>query len=92
MCRIKEVRNKVGLTSSMVSNYLGIDLKTYMMIENEEFSLNSKIIEQLCLIFGCEEKVLFQKDVEINCICLKDINYEELCDIVHFRKIYAQIR
>ncbi len=92
MYRIKEIRNKVGLTSSLVAQVLGLDLRVYMMIENNELNINSKIIEDLCLIFGCSEKVLLHNHEEIDCLNLKDVNYNELCDIVHFRKIYAQIR
>lgn len=92
MYRIKEIRNKVGLTSSLVAQVLGLDLKVYMMLENDEIQLTSKIIEDLCLIFGCDEKVLIHDNEQIDCICLKDVNYNELCDIVHFRKIYALVR
>ena len=91
MIRIKEIRNQTGLTSSLVAQVLGLDLRVYMMIENHEISVTSKIIEELCYIFGCEEKVFFH-DIEFTCINLKDVNYEELCDIVHFRKIYATMR
>ena len=92
MNRIKEIRNKVGLTSSLVAQGLGLDLKVYMMIENNEIEMNSKIIEELCLIFGCNEKVLFHETEEFNCLKLENINYQQLCDIVHFRKIYATLR
>ena len=86
---IKEIRNKVGLTSSLVAQVLGIDLKVYMMIENNEIGLNFKLIENLCLIFGCSEKDLINNSNE-NYYNLSHVNYKELCDIVRFRKIYAK--
>ena len=92
MYRIKEIRNKVGLTSSLVAQGLGLDLKVYLMIENNEIEISSKILEELCFIFGCNEKVLLHENEEIEWLNLKNINYQQLCDIVHFRKIYATLR
>lgn len=90
--RIKKVRIKAGLTSSSVARVLEIDLRKYMMIENDEIEINYQVIEKLCLLFGCEEKVLLHDDEIIDVFCLKDVEFEEILDILHFRKIYAQIR
>lgn len=92
MYRIKEIRNKVGLTSSLVAQSLGLDLKVYLMLENNEIEMNSKILEELCYIFGCNEKIFIHENEEINCMNLENISYQQLCDIVHFRKIYATLR
>ena len=87
--RIREVRMKVGLTSSVVSNYLGIDLKLYLLIENDCRYIDYDTVSKLCLLFGCNESVLLNHS-EFDCIPLQNVSVHQLNDIVHFRKVCSQ--
>ena len=87
--RIREVRMKVGLNSSVVSDYLGLDLKLYLLIENDGIFVNYEILSKLCLLFGCNESVLMNNGT-IECISLENMDIHKINELVHFRKVCNQ--
>lgn len=90
--RIREVREVSGLTSSQVSVYLRVDLKIYLMMENDEFFVKNDTIEKLCRLYGVDEKVFYNKNEKIDCLKLGQVNVSDFMRIARITKMYAQIR
>lgn len=85
--RMREIREASGLTSGQVSTYLNLNLKGYIMMENDEVFVNGNIIEKLSQLYGCSERTFYQKDEEIHCLNLKNIDTHDLERVAHITKM-----
>lgn len=90
--RLQEVRKVSGLLSSQVSHYLDVSLKTYLMMEKDDCLIDWDIITRLCDLYGCNEKVFYDSNEKIDCLCLSHVDKNDLKRVARIRKIYAQIR
>lgn len=87
--RLKEVRKMSGLLSSDVSYYLDVSLKTYLMMEKNEYLVEWNVITRLCDLYGCRERVFYNDNEKIECLSLSHVKKEDLKRIARIRKIYS---
>ncbi len=88
--RIKQLRCGSGLTSSQVASYLHIDLKLYILMENDETMVNAKIVDKLCALYGCDEKVIYDAQEKLICSDMSHLQGVSLEKIANVRKLYAR--
>ncbi len=88
---IKKMRMASGLSCTQVAEYLEVDLKVYLLMENENQMVNGEIIEKLCFLYGCNEKTLYFKESFTPC-WMKDFTLKQLQHTATARKLYAQLR
>ncbi|WP_294561097.1 helix-turn-helix transcriptional regulator [uncultured Traorella sp.] len=88
--RMKQLRRGSRLTSSQVARYLHIDLKLYILIESGEVTVTGEIIEKLCALYGCKEKVLYDENEKLVCHDMHALNEASLEKVADVRKLYAR--
>ncbi len=88
---MKQLRRGSRLTSSQVARYLHIDLKLYIFNRKRGSDGEGEIVEKLCALYGCKEKVLYDAQREslfvMICSHLKGASLEKVADV---RKLYAR--
>ena len=64
--RLQEVRKMSGLLSSEVSHYLDVSLKAYLMMEKDDYLVGWDVVNRLCDLYGCKEKVFYDENEKID--------------------------
>ena len=89
--RLKELREKNGLTQEQVANYLGVDQSLITRIEKGERNIQVSYLEALSSLYGCD---LVNEDTDPIVIKYraKEINNDDLKMIARIKRIALNLR
>ena len=90
--RLQEVRKMSGLLSSEVSYYLDVSLKTYLMMESDDYLVEWDVVTRLCDLYGCKERVFYDSSEKVDCLNLSNVDISDLKRIARIRKLYSFVR
>ena len=90
--RLQEVRKMSGLLSSEVSHYLDVSLKTYLMMESDDYLVEWDVVARLCELYGCKERVFYDLNEKVDCMNLSNVDISDLKRIARIRKLYSFVR
>lgn len=89
--RIKVLREHTGFTQSNLATYLKADLNLISMVEREELSLTSDMLEKLASLFGVQLSVFYDDELYLKPSTFSlpacDMNEDELEAISSINRI-----
>ena len=98
--RIREARNKLGLTQEYVANYLGLSRATFTQMENGNRKITAEELSKLSTLFGLSADTLLNgKDISEPATMfarsfdkLNERDKAEIMNMIHFKEQLSEQR
>ena len=94
--KVKQFREKLGLSQAQIANFLGVDQSYISKCEKGERQFNVDLLEKLCNLFGCEITDLLAADSPVETLNFAfradEIDNDDLTAISDVNRIALNIR